>query len=67
MAALSPSPPPPVWQGRIAAAVCSSRRLSPTVLRLFTEEGPAELCLPDCTQIDAPTMGELLLACATTK
>ncbi len=57
-----------VWlQSRIAAAVCCRRRLSPAVLKLFTEEGPAELSLPDCTQIDAACMADMLLACATSR
>lgn len=54
-------------QARIAAAVCATRRLSPSVLRLFTEHGPADVCLPDCTQVDAECMSDLLLACATTR
>ncbi|GAB4823302.1 hypothetical protein N2152v2_010348 [Parachlorella kessleri] len=58
---------PDVVKGRIAAAVCCRRRLSPMVVKLFTEEGPSELVLPDCTQIQADCMQELLLACATTR
>lgn len=54
-------------KSRIAAAVCYRRKLSPSVIRIFTEESPSELSLPDCTQIDVNSMAEALLACASTR
>lgn len=38
-------------QTKLAAAVCEARKLSPEVLRLFTEGSPDEVDLPDCTQL----------------
>lgn len=52
-------------QVRLAAAVCAKRRLSPEVVRLFTEGGPTEVVLPECTRLDPPCLAAALKDCAT--
>ena len=43
----------------------AKRLMSPEVAKLFTEAGPGEVLLPDCTQLDAPLLAALLTDCAT--
>lgn len=52
-------------QVRLAAAAAKQRKLSPEVARLFTEGGPGEVNLPDCTQLDKDTLAPLLAEAAT--
>jgi DNA repair protein RAD7 len=56
---------PDAIRGRLAAAVCAKRRLSPSVAALFADGGAAEVLLPSCTQLEAPAMVALLAAVAT--
>ncbi|KAK9840274.1 hypothetical protein WJX74_006585 [Apatococcus lobatus] len=50
---------------RLAAAAAKQRKLSPEVARLFTEGGPGEVNLPDCTQLDPETLAPLLIQAAS--
>lgn len=52
-------------QGKLALAVSERRLMSPDIARLFTEGGPAELLLPDCTLIDPAALATMLSDCAT--
>jgi len=56
---------PDAIRGRLAAAVCAKRRLSPAVAALFADGGATEVLLPSCTQLEAPAMAALLAAVAT--
>ncbi|GFR40008.1 hypothetical protein Agub_g543, partial [Astrephomene gubernaculifera] len=58
---------PDVIKVRLAAHVCARRKMSPEVSRLFGAGGPSELVLPDCTQLDATAMRELVGEVATGK
>jgi DNA repair protein RAD7 len=53
------------FQVKLALAVGEKRLMSPEVAKLFTEAGPSEVVLPDCTQLDAPLLAALLADCAT--
>ena len=52
-------------QVKLALAVGAKRLMSADVAKLFTEAGPGEVVLPDCTQLDAPLLAALLTDCAT--
>ncbi|GIL72169.1 hypothetical protein Vretimale_462 [Volvox reticuliferus] len=56
---------PDVIKVRLATSVCRRRKMSPEVARLFTVGSPAEVLLPDCTQLDAVVMKELVQQVAT--
>ncbi|KAG2430452.1 hypothetical protein HXX76_009975 [Chlamydomonas incerta] len=45
---------------RLAAHVCARRKMSPEAARLFATSAPTEVLVPDCTQLDAPAMADLL-------
>ena len=49
----------------MAAAVCQRRKLSPEVAKLFTEGGPDEVVLPECTQLGQQEMIDALVPAAT--
>ncbi|CAK0785667.1 hypothetical protein CVIRNUC_008878 [Coccomyxa viridis] len=50
---------------QLATAVCSARLMTPTVLRLFTEDEPDEVVLPECSALDPPCLSEALAQCAS--
>lgn len=52
---------------RFATYVCNQRKLCPKVACLFAEGAPTEVVLPDCHQLDAAAMTELVQACATSR
>ena len=52
-------------QVQLASAVCKARFLTPTVLRLFTEDTPDEVVLPECSALDAPCLSEAMAQCAS--
>ena len=52
-------------QVQLATAVCSARLMTPTVLRLFTEDEPDEVVLPECSALDPPCLSEALAQCAS--
>ena len=54
-----------IVQVKLALAVGEKRLMSPDVAKLFTEAGPGEVAIPDCTQLDAPLLAALLADCAT--
>ncbi len=54
-----------VWQVQLARAVADARRMTPEVLRLFTDDGPDEVVLPECSQLMPATLAEALVPCAT--
>lgn len=39
--------------------------MTPEVLRLFTEDGPDEVVLPECSQLAPAALAEALVPCAT--
>ncbi|PNW75825.1 hypothetical protein CHLRE_12g559050v5 [Chlamydomonas reinhardtii] len=45
---------------RLAAHVCARRKMSPEAARLFATSAPTEVLVPDCTQLDAAAMTDLL-------
>jgi hypothetical protein len=55
-----------LWNGQVqlARAVANARRMTPSVVRLFTEDSPDELVLPECTQLEPATLAEAMSACA---
>jgi hypothetical protein len=58
---------PDSLKSRIAAACCARSALTPATLRLFTERGPTELALPNCTKLDAACLAEALEEVATSR
>ena len=52
-------------QIQLASAVCKGRLLTPAVLRLFTEDEPDEVVLPECSALDAPCLSEAMAQCAS--
>ncbi|CAL5228114.1 g11190 [Coccomyxa viridis] len=50
---------------QLASAVCKARFLTPTVLRLFTEDTPDEVVLPECSALEAPCLSEAMAQCAS--
>ena len=52
-------------QVQLARAVADARRMTPEVLRLFTEDGPDEVVLPECSQLAPAALAEALVPCAT--
>lgn len=39
--------------------------MTPAVLRLFTEDAPDEVVLPECSALDPPCLSEALAQCAS--
>lgn len=58
---------PDVVKTRIAIEACRRRALSPSTVRLFVQDSPTELCLPNCTALDPEHLVEALLEVATAK
>ncbi|CAL8469688.1 g9229 [Coccomyxa elongata] len=56
---------PTVIKVQLARAVADARRMTPEVLRLFTEDGPDEVVLPECSQLAPAALAEALVPCAT--
>ncbi|GIL45521.1 hypothetical protein Vafri_2737 [Volvox africanus] len=56
---------PDVIKVRLATSVCSRRKMSPEVVRLFTVGSPTEMQLPDCTQLDSVVLREIVQQVAT--
>lgn len=56
---------PDMIKTKIAHEVCARRALTPDTFKLFTEHSPNEVCLPDCTQLDADVLSSGLLEAAT--
>ncbi|GLI64150.1 hypothetical protein VaNZ11_007335 [Volvox africanus] len=56
---------PDVIKVRLATSVCSHRKMSPEVARLFAVGSPAEMQLPDCTQLDSVVLREIIQQVAT--
>ena len=54
-----------VLQVQLATAVCNARFMTPAVLRLFTEDTPDEVVLPECSALDPPCLSEALVQCAS--
>lgn len=54
-----------VHQIQLARAVSDARRMTPEALRLFTEDGPDEVVLPECSQLAPAALAEALVPCAT--
>ena len=52
-------------QVQLASAVCDARFLTPSVLRLFTDDSPDEVVLPECSALDAPCFSEAMAQCAS--
>ena len=52
-------------QVQLATAVCAARFMTPGVLRLFTEDEPDEVVLPECSALEPPCLSEALAQCAT--
>lgn len=50
---------------RLAAAVAEKRRMSADAARLFTEGGPGEVVIADCTQLEPAGLATALQDCAT--
>ncbi|GAX78034.1 hypothetical protein CEUSTIGMA_g5476.t1 [Chlamydomonas eustigma] len=50
---------------KLAAFVCSKRRMSKEVAQLFAQGAPAEVVLPDCHHLDAVSMTDLVQECVT--
>ena len=56
-----------VLQVQLATAVCKARFMTPAVLRLFTEDEPDEVVLPECSALDPPCLSEALAQCASSR
>jgi len=56
---------PELVKSKVAAEVCARRALTADTVRLFTEHSPAEVCVPDCSQLDAEALTSALLEGAT--
>ncbi|EIE21398.1 RNI-like protein [Coccomyxa subellipsoidea C-169] len=56
---------PTMIKVQLARAVADARRMTPEVLRLFTDDGPDEVVLPECSQLMPATLAEALVPCAT--
>ena len=41
--------------------------MTPAVLRLFTEDEPDEVVLPECSALDPPCLSEALAQCASSR
>ena len=47
--------------------MANARRMTPEVQRLFTEDSPDEVVLPECSQLDPLTLADAMKACAGPK
>ncbi len=45
--------------------MCAKRKMNAEVAHLFAAAAPAEVALPDCHQLDAAAMTELIKECIT--
>ena len=54
-----------VLQNRLSAAVCQQRKLSNEVVHLFSEGGPAEVVLTNCTALEPDALSDFLRDVAT--
>jgi DNA repair protein RAD7 len=56
---------PDLVKNQLATEVSKRRALNPATLRLFTEHSPAEICLPDCSNLDPEVLLPGILDAAT--